>query len=181
MKRLNDFCRSLSEEQKSLLGFSTVLVFLLALLFFIFVPMVEEALLTKEECLKLEAKLANYKALSQKQDYVKVSKEQSEKLQTLEKRLPQNLKQDDVMGELHSLAGKSSVKLNALRQTGKEYSKKQSIPLYLECSGAYGNVLKFLEALENEGSFKKLSEVQIKGEERTGNLELVAVVIAYKN
>ena len=56
MKKLKDFCRSLSEEQKSLLGFSTVLVFLLALLFFIFVPMVEEVLLAKEECLKLEAK-----------------------------------------------------------------------------------------------------------------------------
>ena len=110
-----------------------------------------------------------------------MEKEQLEKLQALEKRLPQNLQQDVVMAELHNVAEGSGVKLKTLRQNGKGSSKKQSIVLYLEVDGNYERLVKFLRAVETEGSFKNLQEFTAKGDEKNGSLEVSTVVAAYNN
>ena len=109
------------------------------------------------------------------------AKEQLEKLQALEKRLPQKLQQDVVMAELHSVAKGSGVRLKALRQNGKGSFKKQSIVLYLEAEGNYEKLVKFLQAVEAEGSFKNLQEFTAKGDEKNGSLEISGVVSAYIN
>jgi Tfp pilus assembly protein PilO len=85
------------------------------------------------------------------------------------------------MAELHSAAEGSGVRLKVLRQNGKGSYKKQSIVLYLEAEGNYEKLVKFLQAVETEGSFKNLQEFMAKGNEKNGNLEISGVVSAYIN
>lgn len=180
MKKLY-FWENFSEEEKSLLGFGTALVLLLTLVFFAFVPIMEEALLAKEQCLDLQKRLAIYQGFAQKKGLSQFEEEQAQKLRALEKRLPKNLRQEDVMEELHAFAGASGVKLNSLKRFRQGVSKTQRLAFYMECSGEYRSVLNFLRAVEREGSLKILQELVVKGDEKRGNLELTAVVAAYKN
>ena len=55
----------LNEEQKCLLGFSTALAILLALVMFLVTPVLEEAVLAKEEVLGNEQKLLTYERYAQ--------------------------------------------------------------------------------------------------------------------
>ncbi len=176
-----NYLQEVSEEKKSLFCFSTALVLLLSLIYFGVVPLFEEAVLAKRECSKINERVKIYEAFSETGNYLQMEKEQLEKLQALEKRLPKNLQQDVVMAELHSVAGRSGVKLKALRKNGKGSSKKQSIVLYLEAEGNYEKLVKFLQAVETEESFKNLQEFTAKGNEKNGSLEVSAVVSAYIN
>lgn len=179
MKGLN-FFKEISHEQRSLLGFGTALILLLTLMFFAFLPMMQEALLAKEQLVNLEKRLEMYQELSENKNYFKEIKVQKEKLQCLEKRLPKNLKQEDIMKDLYASAKEKAVKVSLLKQIGQKSSNKQGITLYLECSGAYENVLKFLATVENEGSLKSLKEVTVKGNEANGILTVATTMTAYK-
>ena len=181
MKMKLNYLQEVSEEKKSLFCFSTALVLLLSLIYFGVVPLFEEAVLAKRECSKINEQVKIYEAFSKTGNYLQMEREQLEKLQSLEKRLPKNLQQDVVMAELHSVAEGSGVKLKALRQNGKGSSKKQSIVLYLEAEGNYEKLVKFLQAVETEGSFKNLQEFTAKGDEKNGSLEISGVVSAYIN
>ena len=181
MKMKLNYLQEVSEEKKSLFCFSTALILLISLIYFGGVPLFEEAVLAKRECLKINEQVKIYEAFSKTENYLQSEKEQLKKLQALEKRLPKNLQQDVVMAELHSVAERSGVKLKALRQNGKGSSKKQSIVLYLEAEGNYEKLVKFLQAVETEGSFKNLQEFTAKGDEKNGRLELSGVVSAYIN
>ena len=181
MKMKLNYLQEVSEEKKSLFCFSTVLILLLSLIYFGVVPLFEEAVFAKRECLKINEQVKIYKTFSKTENYLQSEKEQLEKLQSLENRLPQNLQQDVVMAELYSVAERSGVKLKALRQNGKGSSKKQSIVLYLEAEGNYEKLVKFLQAVETEGSFKNLQEFTAKGDEKNGSLEISGVVSAYIN
>ena len=181
MKMKLNYLQEVSEEKKSLFCFSTALVLLVTLIYFGVVPLFEEAVFAKREYLKINEQVKIYKAFSKTESYLQSEKEQLEKLQALEKRLPQNLQQDVVMAELHSVAEDSGVKLKALRQNSKGISKKQSIVLYLEAEGNYEKLVKFLQAVETEGSFKNLQEFTTKGDEKNGRLEISGVVSAYIN
>ena len=176
-----DFLQEVSEEKKSLFCFSTALILLLSLIYFTVVPLFEEAVLAQRECSKINEQVKIYEAFSKRKDYLQMEKEQLKKLQALEKRLPKNLQQEVVMAELHSVAESSGVKLKALRQNGKGSSKRQSIVLYLEAEGNYERLVKFLRAVETDGSFKNLQEFTAKGDEKNGSLELSAVVSAYNS
>ena len=179
MKMKLEFLQEVSEEKKSLFCFSTALILLLTLIYFGVIPLFEEAVLAKRECSKINEQVKIYEAFSKTKNYLQMEKEQFEKLQALEKRLPQNLKQEVVMAELHSVAESNGVKLKALRQNGKGSSKRQSIVLYLEAEGNYEMLVKFLRAVETDGSFKNLQEFTAKGDERNGNLTVNAVVATY--
>ena len=181
MKMKLNLLQEVSEEKKSLFCFSTALILLLSLIYFVVVPLFGEAVLAKRECSKINEQVKIYEAFSKRKDYLQMEKEQLKKLQALEKRLPQNLQQEAVMAELYSVAESSGVKLKALRQNGKGSSKKQSIVLYLEAEGNYERLVKFLRAVETEGSFKNLQEFTAKGDEKNGNLEVSTVVAAYNN
>ena len=181
MKMKLNYIQEVSEEKKSLFYFSTALILLVSLIYFGVVPLFEEAVFAKREYLKINEQVKIYKAFSKTENYLQSEKEQLEKLQSLEKRLPQNLQQDVVMAELHSVADGSGVKLKALRQNSKGSSKKQSIVLYLEAEGNYEKLVKFLQAVETEGSFKNLQEFTAKGNEKNGSLEISGVVSAYIN
>ena len=176
-----NYLQEVSEEKKSLFCFSTELILLLSLIYFGVVPLFEEAVFAKRESSKINEQIKIYEAFSKTKNYLQSEKEQLEKLQALEKRLPQNLQQDVVMAELHNVAEGSGVKLKALRQNGKGISKKQSIVLYLEAEGNYEKLVKFLQAVETEGSFKNLQEFTAKGNEKNGSLEVSAVVSAYNS
>ena len=63
----------LNEEEKCLLGFSTALAILLALVMFLVTPVLEEAVLAKEEALGNEQKLLTYERYAQQKELVKVS------------------------------------------------------------------------------------------------------------
>ena len=115
-----DFLQAVSDEKKSLFCFSTVLILLLSLIYFGVVPLFEEAVLAQREYVKINEQVKTYEAFSKTGNYLQMEKEQLKKLETLEKRLPQNLQQADVMAELHSVAESSEVKLQALRQISKE-------------------------------------------------------------
>lgn len=181
MKMKLNYLQEVSEEKKSLFCFSTALILLVSLIYFGVVPLFEEAVFAKREYLKINEQVKIFEAFSKTENYLQSEKEQLEKLQALEKRLPQNLHQDVVMAELHSVADSSGVKLKALRQNGKGSSKKQSIVLYLEAEGNYEKLVKFLQAVETEGSFKNLQEFTAKGDEKNGSLEISGVVSAYIN
>lgn len=181
MKMKLNFLQEVSDEKKSLFCFGTVLILLLSLIYFGIVPLLEEAVLAKRECLKINEQVKIYQEFSQMGNYPRLECGQSEKLQALEKRLPKNLQQELVMAELHSVAERSGVKLKALRQIGKGSSKKQGVVLAVECAGDYEQVVNFLEAVETEGSFKNLQEFTAKGDEKNGSLEVSAVVAAYIN
>ena len=181
MKMKLNLLQEVSEEKKSLFCFSTALILLLSLIYFGVVPLFEKAVFAKREYLKINEQVKIYEAFSKTENYLQSEKEQLEKLQALEKRLPQKLQQDVVMAELHSVAERSGVKLKALRQNGKGSSKKQSIVLYLEVEGNYEKLVKFLQAVETEGSFKNLQEFTAKGDEKNGSLEISGVVSAYIN
>lgn len=181
MKMKLNYLQEVSEEKKSLFCFSTALVLLVSLIYFGVVPLFEEAVFAKREYLKINEQVKIYKVFSKTENYLQSEKEQLEKLQALENRLPQKLQQDVVMAELHSVAERSGVKLKALRQNGKGSSKKQSIVLYLEAEGNYEKLVKFLQAVETEGSFKNLQEFTAKGDEKNGSLEISGVVSAYIN
>ena len=181
MKMKLNYLQEVSEEKKSLFCFSTALILLVTLIYFGVVPLFEKAVFAKREYLKINEQVKIYEAFSKTENYLQSEKEQLEKLQALEKRLPQKLHQDVVMAELYSVADGSGVKLKALRQNGKGSSKKQSIVLYLEAEGNYEKLVKFLQAVETEGSFKNLQEFTAKGDEKNGRLELSGVVSAYIN
>ena len=181
MKMKVNFLKGVTEEEKSLFCFGTALILLLAIIFYGVVPLMEEAVLAKEQCPKLEERFKNYQELSQTKDFPKIAREQTKKLQDLEKRLPKNLEQASLMAHLHSDAERNGVKLKALRQNGKVSSKNQGAVLYLECGGDYEKVLNFLRGVEREGSFKNLPEFVAKGNEQSGSLEVNATVVAYIN
>ena len=172
MKMKLNLLQEVSEEKKSLFCFSTALILLLSLIYFVVVPLFGEAVLAKREYSKIMEQIKIYEVFSKNENYLQMENEQLEKLQALENRLAQNLQQEAVMAELHSIAVRSGVKLKALRQNGKGSSKKQSIVLYLEAEGNYEKLVKFLQAVETEGSFKNLQEFTAKGDEKNGSLEL---------
>ena len=181
MKMKLDFLQAVSDEKKSLFCFSTALILLLSLIYFGLVPLFEEAVLARREYVKISEQVKTYEAFSKTGNYLQIEKEQLKKLNALEKRLPQNLQQADVMAELHSVAESSEVKLKALRQISKESSKKQGVVIHVEVAGNYERLVKFLQMVEKEGSFKKLQEFTAKGDERNGNLTVSAVVTNYNN
>ena len=181
MKMKLNFLQEVSEEKKSLFCFSTALILLLSLIYFGVVPLFEEAVLAKRECVKINEQVKIYEAFSKMGNYLQIEQEQIKKLNALEKHLPKNLQQEVVMSELHSVAESSGVKLKALRQINKERFKRQSIVLYLEVDGNYERLVKFLRAVETEGSFKNLQEFTAKGDEKNGSLEVSTVVAAYNN
>ena len=55
MKMKLDFLQAVSDEKKSLFCFSTVLILLLILIYFGVVPLFEEAVLAKRECVRINA------------------------------------------------------------------------------------------------------------------------------
>lgn len=181
MKMKLNLLQEVSEEKKSLFCFSTALILLLSLIYFVVVPLFGEAVLAKREYSKIMEQVKIYEVFSKNENYLQMENEQLEKLQALENRLAQNLQQEAVMAELHSIAVRSGVKLKALRQNGKSSSKKQSIVLYLEAEDNYERLVKFLRAVETEGSFKNLQEFTAKGDEKNGSLEVSAVVSAYNS
>ena len=181
MKMKHNFLQEVSEEKKSLFCFSTALILLLSLIYFGVVPLFEEAVLAKRECVRINEQVKIYEAFSKMGNYLQIEQEQVKKLNALEKRLPQNLQQADVMTELHSVAESSEVKLQALRQISKESTKKQGVVIHLEVAGNYERLVKFLQTVEKDGSFKKLQEFTAKGDERNGNLMVSAVVATYNN
>ena len=181
MKMKLNLLQEVSEEKKNLFCFSTALILLLSLIYFVVVPLFGEAVLAKREYSKIMEQIKIYEVFSKNENYLQMENEQLEKLQALENRLAQNLQQEAVMAELHSIAVRSGVKLKALRQNGKGSSKKHSIVLYLEAEGTYEKLVKFLQAVETEGSFKNLQEFTAKGDEKNGSLELSAVVSAYNS
>ena len=181
MKMKLNLLQEVSEEKKSLFCFSTALILLLSLIYFVVVPLFGEAVLAKREYSKIMEQVKIYEVFYKNENYLQMENEQLEKLQALENRLAQNLQQEAVMAELHSIAVRSGVKLKALRQNGKEAPKRKSIALYLEVDGNYERLVKFLRAVETEGSFKKLQEFTAKGDEKNGSLELSAVVSAYNS
>ena len=178
MKKKSVFAK-LSEEQKSLLCFGTALVILLAVVIFGVTPLLEAAILAKGKALECEGKLWAYKRYSEIKNVQKLEEQENLKLQALELRLPSNLKQEDLIEELYSKAERFNVKVSGLKQAGA--SKNKELALFLQSKGKYQDVLKFLEAVEQEGSLKILREVVVKGDEAGENLELAAVVTAYKN
>ena len=181
MKMKLSFLQEVSEEKKSLFCFGTALILLVSLIYFGVVPWIEEAVLAKGECSKINGKLKIYQEFSKMGNHLQLEREQLELLQALEKRLPQNLKQEVVMAEIYSLAERSGVKLKALRQNGRGASKTQGVVLHLECEGEYEKLVKFLQTVEKEGSHKRLQEFVAKGDEKNGSLEVSAVVAAYIN
>ena len=166
-----------NEEQKYLLGFSTALAFLVAIIMFLVTPMLEEAILAKEQALANEQKLLTYEQYVKQKGLVKLEQAQAQKLQALEIRLPRKISHEQIMKELYALADEHEIKLLSLKQLSKSKSKEHRF--YVHFKGEYKNALQFLNLLENKGSLKVLQEVVVKGDERSESLELTAIVSAY--
>ena len=169
----------LNEEQKCLLGFSTALAILLALVMFLVTPVLEEAVLAKEEALGNEQKLLTYERYAQQKELVKLEQAQVQKLQALEVRLPRKISYEQIMNELYVLADDHTIKLLSLKQLSKAKGKEQRF--YVHLKGEYKNALQFLRLLENEGSLKVLQDLVVKGDERGESLELTAILTAYNS
>ena len=169
----------LNEEQKCLLGFSTALAILLALVMFLVTPVLEEAVLAKEEALGNEQKLLTYERYVQQKELVKLEQAQAQKLQALEVRLPRKISYEQIMNELYVLADEHAIKLLSLKQLSKAKGKEQRF--YVHLKGEYKNALQFLSLLENEGSLKVLQDLVVKGDERGEGLELTAILTAYNS
>lgn len=177
MKKKSVFAK-LSDEQKSLLCFGTALIILLAVVIFGVTPFLEEAILAKGKALECKGRLLAYQRYSKIKNVQKLEEQEKLKLQALELRLPSKLKQEDLIQELYAKAERFKVKVSGLKQAGS--SKNKELALFLQSKGKYQDVLKFLEALEQEGSLKILRDVVVKGDEAGESLELAAVVLAYK-
>ena len=169
----------LNEEQKCLLGFSTALAILLALVMFLVTPVLEEAVLAKEEALGNEQKLLTYERYAQQKELVKLEQAQVQKLQALEVRLPRKISYEQIMNELYVLADEHAIKLLSLKQLSKAKGKEQRF--YVHFKGEYKNALQFLSLLENEGSLKVLQDLVVKGDERGESLEVTAILTAYNS
>lgn len=169
----------LDEAQKSLLGFGTALVILLGLIVFCVIPMFKEATFAKNKAVEIKQKLLIYEDYAKMKNLGQKESQQKQMLQSLQTRLPSNLKQEEIIQDIYVQANKFKIKLMSLKQMSN--SKKKELPLALHCKGEYKSVLKFLQALETEGSLKVLQDVILKGEERNGNLELTATIVAYKS
>jgi hypothetical protein len=169
----------LNEEQKCLLGFSTALAILLALVMFLVTPVLEEAVLAKEEVLGNEQKLLTYERYAQQKELVKLEQAQAKKLQALEVRLPRKISYEQIMNELYVLADVNAIKLLSLKQLSKSKGKEQRF--YVHIKGEYKSALQFLSLLENEGSLKALQDLVVKGDERGESLELTAILTAYNS
>ena len=169
----------LNEEQKCLLGFSTALAFLLALVMFLVTPVLEEAVIAKEEAFGNEQKLLTYERYAQQKELVKLEQAQVQKLQALEVRLPRKISYEQIMNELYVLADEHAIKLLSLKQLSKAKGKEQRF--YVHLKGEYKNALQFLSLLENEGSLKVLQDLVVKGDERGESLELTAILTAYNS
>ena len=168
-----------NEEQKCLLGFSTALAILLAVIMFWVTPIFEEAILAKEQVLMNEQKLLTYERYSKQKELVKLEQAQMQKLQALEVRLPRKISYEQIMNELYVLADDHTIKLLSLKQLSKAKGKEQRF--YVHLKGEYKNALQFLSLLENEGSLKALQDLVVKGEERGESLELTAILTAYNS
>ena len=79
MKMKLNYLQEVSEEKKSLFCFSTALVLLVSLIYFGVVPLYEEAVFDKRECLKINEQVKIYKAFSKMENYLQSEKEQLEK------------------------------------------------------------------------------------------------------
>ena len=84
MKMKLNLLQEVSEEKKSLFCFSTALILLLSLIYFVVVPLFGEAVLAKRECSKINEQVKIYEAFSKRKDYLQMEKEQLEKLQALD-------------------------------------------------------------------------------------------------
>ncbi len=166
-------------EQKSLLSFGVALVILLAVVVFGVTPLLEEAILAEKKGNALAEKLLSYERYFQIKNVQLLEQQQKEKLAYLQERLPENLKQEDLMEEIYLEGKQLQIKIMNLKQLS--VSKSKELSLFIQCRGNYKSLVKFLSAVEQEGSFKNLHDVVVKGDERDGDLELVAVVTAYKN
>ena len=169
----------LNEEQKCLLGFSTALAILLALVMFLVTPVLEEAVLAKEEALGNDQKLLTYERYAQQKELVKLEQAQAKKLQALEVRLPRKISYEQIMNELYVLADEHAIELLSLKQLSKAKGKEQRF--YVHLKGEYKNALQFLSLVENEGSLKVLQDLVVKGDERGESLELTAILTAYNS
>ena len=169
----------LNEEQKCLLGFSTALAILLALVMFFVTPVLEEAVLAKEEAFGNEQKLLTYERYAQQKELVKLEQAQVQKLQALEVRLPRKISYEQIMNELYVLADEHAIKLLSLKQLSKAKGKEQRF--YVHLKGEYKNALQFLSLLENEGRLKVLQDLVVKGDERGECLEVTAILTAYNS
>jgi hypothetical protein len=169
----------LNEEQKCLLGFSTALAILLALVMFLVTPVLEEAVLAKEEALGNEQKLLTYERYARQKELEKLEHALVQKLQALEVRLPRKISYEQIMNELYVLADEHAIKLLSLKQLSKAKGKEQRF--YVHLKGEYKNALQFLSLLENEGSLKVLQDLVVKGDERGESLELTAILTAYNS
>ena len=169
----------LNEEQKCLLGFSTALAILLALVMFLVTPVWEEAVLAKEEAFGNEQKLLTYERYAQQKELEKLEHAQVQKLQALEVRLPRKISYEQIMNELYVLADEHAIKLLSLKQLSKAKGKEQRF--YVHLKGEYKNALHFLSLLENEGSLKALQDLVVKGDEQGESLELTAILTAYNS
>ena len=126
-----------NEEQKYLLGFSTALAFLVAIIMFLVTPMLEEAILAKEQALANEQKLLTYERYAKQKGLVKLEQAQALKLQALEIRLPRKISHEQIMKELYDLADEHEIKLLSLKQLSKTKSKEHRI--YVHFKGEYKN------------------------------------------
>jgi hypothetical protein len=169
----------LNEEQKCLLGFSTALAILLALVMFLVTPVLEEAVLAKEEALGNEQKLLTYERYAKQAELEKLEQAQAQKLQASEVRLPRKISYEQIMNELYVLADENAIKLLSLKQLSKAKGKEQRF--YVHLKGEYKNALQFLSLLENEGSLKALQDLVVKGDERDESLEVTAILTAYNS
>jgi len=177
MKRLR-LLEKLNEEQKSLLGFGTALIILLAVIIFGVTPLLEEAILAKNKAVACEERLFTYEEYSQTKNLQNLERKQNERLQFLETSLPSEITQEEIIKEVYGQAKKFAVNLVSLKQLST--SKNKELPFYIHCKGEYKSLLKFLQALELEGNLKILRDFAVKGEGRNENLELTAVITAYK-
>lgn len=178
MKRLSIWER-FSTEQKSLVSFGIALAILLAVIVFCVTPLLEEAILAGKKARSLEEKVLIYERYSQNKNVQLAEQQQKEKLLSLQRRLPVNLQQENLMKEIDQQGKQSKIKVVSLKQIST--SKNKELPLFIQCKGKYKNLVKFLNAMEQEGGFKNLHDVVVKGDERGGDLEFAAVITAYKN
>ncbi len=160
---LEKFCK-LNEEEKVLAAFGVACLSCVLCFFVVIIPLWQNVQANKQKLSASEKMVAVYKNFAKTTDYAGQSKTQAELLANLQKRLPQSLNVAEQVPQYHAWAKASGVQLNNIKLSQRNQHKEKFVPVQINMSGDYSNILKFLDRLEHEGSFVVLEKVAFKGE-----------------
>lgn len=146
-------------------------------------PLFDQLALQSQQRDLLQRELQQYQEFaSEHQDYDTFLKQRLDKLEQLQRRLPEQVVFSEQLKWWQQLAQSSDVKISEIKLLpAKETDSKQMQiqPVRINLDGNYYAVLKFMRELKKSENFVNIDKVNIIGNENKGDIKFTAVFNIY--